>query len=205
MGLTGATRTVTFYVNEGCELEVGDRWSAVSAYFAARGTYDGTAASLTDPVQVDRPRSDSEVGFHAVTVTLDDVTGSDNDTVVETGFYLKRRTQWRRFNVFPESPTPACGVMTGTVLRARGRVMRASWTSNAYRPYPDRRVRLLTSAAHTVEHDVASTIARDRTGSRGWAHFTFRPPYDANYLAHYAGNRRAGHADSGRDYVNCQR
>jgi hypothetical protein len=184
IGLTAPTRTVTFRVGEDCTLEAGDRWSVESAYFRAEGTYDGTAGSLTDAVRVAVPGSDGEAGAHPVVVTLEDITGSDNDIVDSAGLFLKRRTAWRDFNAYPESPTPRCGITTGTLLHARGQLVRASWTSDAY---------------------LEDTRDTGVTDSRGWAVFAFRPPYDANYLAHYGGNSVAGHSDSTRDYVDCTR
>ena len=205
IGLTGVTRTVSFHVHEGCTLEAGDQWSVHSAFFHAEGTYDGTAASLTDEVHLRVPRADSQVGFHRVVVTLEDFTGTENDTVDEAGLFLKRRTALRRFNVYQESPAPACGVRTGTTLHAKGRLIRASWTRHAYLPYQGRLVRLLFSAGHTAEHNLEDNILRsDLTGPRGWARFAFKPGFDANYLAHYGSDPHAGHADSLRDYVNCR-
>ncbi len=205
IGLTAPARTVTFTAADGsgCTFEVGDHWSVDSAYFQAQGTYDGTAASLTDSVHVDVPDSDGEVGYHQVVVRLDDVTGNDNDIVDTTILYLKRRTEWRNFNVYYESPTPACGVITGTTLHGKGQLVRASWTRNAYGPYSDRHVRLLSSPGHTAGHDLEGTVDTDVTNSNGWAYFGFKPRYDATYFAHYGGNSYAGHSDSSRDYVNC--
>lgn len=206
IGLSAVTRTVSFHVHEGCELEVDDHWSVDSAYFHAAGTYDGTATSLTDSVRVRVPRSDSAVGLRAAVVRLDDATGTDNDTVSESGVFLKRRTQLRRFNVYIESPAPRCGVRTGTTLTAKGRLIRASWTAKAYRPYPNATVRLLFSAGNTAEHNLEDNIIRtDVTGPRGWGVFRFKPAFDARYLAHFGGNRSSGHTDSRWDHVNCTR
>lgn len=207
IGLTAPARTVTFTAADGsgCTFEAGDHWSVDSGYFKAKGTYDGTAASLTDSVHVDVPDSNREVGFHRVVVTLDDATGSENDIVDTTGLYLKRRTLWRNFNVYDESPTPACGATTGTTLHGKGQLFRASWTRNAYRPYQDRQVRMLSSPGHTAGHELDGAVDSDVTNSNGRAYFSFKPRYDATYVAHYGGNRYAGHSDSGRDYVNCRR
>lgn len=212
IGLTAPARTVTFYAGDGsgCMFEVGDHWSVDSAYFHAQGTYDGTAGSLADHVHVGVPDSNSEAGSHQVVVTLDDVTGSDNDTSGTQALFLKRRTVWRNFNVYDESPTPACGALTGTTLHGKGQLFRASWTRNSYRPYQDRQVRLLIhpgrgsiSPGHTADDVNDITVDTDVTGSKGWAHFVFKPPYDATYFAHYGGNSHAGHDDSSLDYVNC--
>jgi hypothetical protein len=217
IGLSAPMRTVTFVANDGsgCVLETGDHWSASggahSKYFHAEGTYDGTADSLTDRVRVKVPKSSLEAaGTHRVTVTLDDITGTDNDTSRERSLYLRRRTVWRSFNVFPESPTPACGSLTGTTLQAEGQLFHASWTGHAYRPYKDRKVRLLfnpgngpIAPGHTADDTVDITIANDITNADGWARFTFKPPFDATYFAHFGGNHHAGHSDSAADFVNC--
>jgi len=212
IGLSALTRTVTFHATDGsgCVLEAGDKWSADSAYFHASGTYDGTPGSLTDIVRVKVPDSNSEAGTHLVTVTLDDFTGTDSDTSGTQALFLKRRTVWRDFNVLPESPTPSCGVLDGTTLRAEGQLVRAGWTGNKYRPYKHRQVRLLFNAGsgpvapgHTADDTVDITIATDATNANGWARFTLKPPFDANYWAHYGGNSKAGHSDSRLDFVNC--
>ena len=128
-------------------LEAGDQLVCLAApFFHAEGTYDGTAASLTDEVHLRVPRADSQVGFHRVVVTLEDFTGTENDTVDEAGLFLKRRTALRRFNVYQEFSAPACGVRTGTTLHAKGRLIRALWTRHAYLPYQGRLVRLLFPA-----------------------------------------------------------
>jgi hypothetical protein len=212
IGLSALKRTVTFHVvdGSGCVLEPGDHWSADSAYFHAAGTYDGTVDSLSDLVSVKVPESNSAAGTHLVTVTLVDVTGTDNDTTGEQALFLKRRTVWRNFNVFPESPTPACGVLTGTTLHAKGQLFRAGWTGDKYRPYKHRKARLLISPGngpiapgHTADDTVDITVAKNVTGANGWARFTFKPPFDATYFAHYGGNHHAGHSDSKPDFVNC--
>jgi hypothetical protein len=212
IGLSAPARTITFVAGEGsgCVLEVGDHWSADSAYFHAAGTYDGTAVSLTDRVHVKVPDSNSEAGTHLVTVTLDDVTGSENDTSGTQSLFLKRRTVWRSFNVFHESPTPRCGVISGTTLHAKGQLFRAGWTGNTYRPYRHRQVRLLINPGsgpiapgHTGDDTEDITIATDATNADGWAQFAFKPPFDATYFAHYGGNGHGGHSDSTTDFVNC--
>jgi hypothetical protein len=186
IGLSAVTRTVTFQVHEPeCTLEVGDSWSVHTAYFHAAGTYDGTAASLRDEVRLRVPGANTAVGLHQAVVSLEDSTGTENDTIDEAGLYLKRRTALRKFNVYYESPTPACGVVKGTTLHAKGRLMRASWSRDAYLPYQDRRVQLLFSAGHTAEHNLEDNIiTSDVTGTRGWARIAFKPAFDANYLAH---------------------
>jgi hypothetical protein len=219
IGLSAPMRTVTFVaVGSGCVLEIGDHWSASggahSKYFYAEGTYDGTADSLTDRVRVKVPKSSYQATTHRVTLTLDDITGTDNDTSTvtsgERSLKLKRRTVWRSFNVFPESPTPACGSLTGTTLHAEGQLFRASWTGHAYHPYKDRKVRLLSNPdngpiapGHSADDTGDTTIAKDITNANGWARFTVKPPFDATYFAHYGGNRRAGNSDSAADFVNC--
>jgi hypothetical protein len=212
IGLSPLHRTVTFRVipDSGCVLEPGDHWSANSAYFHAAGTYDGTAASLTDPVSVSVPHSNSAAGTHPVTVTLDDSTGADNDTSETQALFVKRRTVWRDFNVFPESPTPTCGVINGTTVHAKGQLFRVAWTAKRYRPYPDRHVRLLfnpgngpVAPGHTADDTVDITIATDVTGGNGWARFTFKTAFDAKYFAHFGGNKHNGHSDSRLDFVNC--
>jgi hypothetical protein len=212
IGLTAPARTVTFFAGEGsgCEFETGDRWSVDSRYFHAGGTYDGTPASLTERVRVAVPDSNSEAGSHQAVVTLDDVTGSDNDISGTQGLTLKRRTVWRHFNVYHESPTPGCGVNSGSTLHAKGQLFRASWTRNTYRPYQHRHTRLLihpgtgpVSPGHTTDDLNDITVGTDVTGGKGWARFAFKPPYGARYLAHYGGNSRAAHFDSSRDFVNC--
>jgi hypothetical protein len=212
IGLHAPARTVTFVVGEGsgCELETGDHWSATSAYFHAEGTYDGTAASLADRVHVKVPHSNSEAGTQLVTVTLDDITGTDNDTSGTQALFLKRRTVWRNFNVFPESPTPACGGNNGTTVHAEGQLFRVGWTAKTYRPYKHRNVRLLfnpgsgpVAPGHTADDTEDITIATDATGGKGWARFAFKPPFDAKYFAHYGGNRKKGHSDSSPDFLNC--
>jgi hypothetical protein len=212
IGLTAPARTVTFFAGEGsgCVFEPGDHWSVTSPYFHAQGTYDGTPGSLTDSVHVKVPASNSEAGVHLAVVTLDDVTGSDNDTQGTQGLYLKRRTIWRDFNVFRELPTPACGTVTGSTLHAEGQLFRASWTRDTYRPYKHRHVRLLVhpgsgpvAPGHTADDTADITVDTDVTGAKGWARFAFKPPYDAKYFAHYGGNSHAGHSDSSLDFVNC--
>jgi hypothetical protein len=212
IGLSSPARTVTFVANDGsgCEFETGDHWSADSAYFHAEGTYDGTADSLTDRVRVKVPKSNSAAGTHLVTVTLDDATGTENDTSGEQSLFLKRRTVWRNFNAYHESPTPACGVLDGTTLHAKGQLFRAGWTGQTYRPAKHRQVRLLinpgngpVAPGHTADDTVDITIATDSTDANGWARFTFKPPFDAKYFAHYGGTAKAGHSDSKKDFVNC--
>jgi hypothetical protein len=212
IGLSAPERTVTFYAGEGsgCEFEPGDQWSVDSSYFHASGTYDGTPVSLTDLVHVRVPASNSEAGAHLAVVALDDATGSDNDTSGTQGLYLKRRTAWKNFNVYHESPTPSCGVMSGSTLHAKGQLVRASWTKDAYRPYKHRNVRLLihpgsgpVAPGHTADDIEDITIDLDVTGAKGWARFAFKPPYDATYFGHRGATSVAGHSDSGLDFVNC--
>jgi hypothetical protein len=212
IGLSAPARTVTFFAGEGsgCEFEPGDIWSVDTKYFHAGGIYDGTPVSLTERVVVAVPDSNSEVGFHQAVVTLDDVTGSDNDTSGTQGLYLKRRTVWRHFNVYHESPTPACGINKGSTLHAKGQLFRASWTRNTYRPLQHRTARLLIhpgsgpiSPGHTADDIDDITVDIDVTGAKGWARFAFKPPYDATYFAHYGGNSHAAHNDSSLDFVNC--
>lgn len=214
IGLTAPARTVTFYAGEGsvCEFETGDHWTVHSAYFHAEGTYDGTAASLTDEVRVAVPDSNSEAGDQLVVVTLDDVSGSDNDTSGTQALFLKRRTVWRHFNVHDESPTPACGTVNGSTLHAEGQLFRASWTQSDYRPYRGRATRLLINPGngpiapgHTADDIEDITVDIDVTGAKGWARFSFKPPFDATYYAHYGANQTAGHSDSSKDFVNCAR
>ena len=207
VGLTAPARTVTFRAGEDCTLQAGDDWSVTSNYFTAAGTFDGTPASLTDAVTVAVPGSDAEVGSHPVTVTLEDSTNDENDVVEQNQVRLIRRSYWRGFNVFPESPAPQCGSTTGTVMHGRGQYLYASWTRQAYRPYAGRNVRLLSNVAPGVDHEPDNLEENTRdtavTSSTGWASFTFRPPNDAHYAAHYGGTSGVAHADSGLDYVNC--
>ncbi len=211
IGLSRTTRTVTFRVVEesACELESGDKWSVHSPYFHAEGTYDGTAASLTDSVRVAVPNSDSEAGDGSATVTLEDVTGSDNDFSFAQALTLKRRTEWRNFNVFYESPVPKCRPLNGSSMGARGQLFRASWTADKYRPYAGRSVRLLRNPGgpfgpgHTADDLADITIDTGVTDSQGWGRFVFNPPFDATYVAHYGGNGVSAHFDSAPDFVNC--
>jgi hypothetical protein len=206
VGLSPVTRTVTFSVGEGCTIDVGDQWSVTSPYFRAQGTYDGTPASLAVPVRIGVPRSDREVGGHPVALTLSDSTGGGNDVQADSGMFLKRRTELRRFNVYRESPVPRCGTVNGSTVRARARLMRASWTQRAYVPYRNRPVDLLFSAGRTTEHNLEDNVVRtDLTGPRGWAGFTFRPGFDANYQAHHGTNGASAHSDSRRDFLHCRR
>jgi HYR domain len=211
IGNSAPTRTVTFTASDGsgCSFEPGDRWSVDSHYFHAAGTYDGTAGSLQQAVTVSLPGSDLEVGTHEVTATLHDVSG--NTTISENSVTLKRRTNWRSLNVYPESPTPACGTVRGDTLHGKGQLMRASWSRKTYLPFRDRTVRLLDHPAfqpvtpgHTADDIDDITVDLAVTDSQGWARFTFKPPFDAMYFAHYGGNSHNGHSDSTPpDLVDC--
>jgi hypothetical protein len=206
VGLRAVTRTVTFSPGEGCVLDVGDAWAVGTPYFTAGGTYDGSPASLTAPVRVGVPRSDRAAGAHPAVVTLTDSNGAGNDVTAEAGITLKRRTALRRFDVWRESPAPRCGVVSGTLLHARARLVRASWTRRDYGPLPGREVALLGSPGHTAEHDLENgVVATRRTGPHGWAVFAFRPGFDATYEAHRGATGTSSHADSGRDFVDCHR
>jgi hypothetical protein len=206
VGLRPVTRTVTFSPGEGCALDVGDGWAVGTAYFTATGTYDGSPASLTAPVRIGVPRRDRAAGPHPAVLTLTDGTGAGGDVTVDAGVVLKRRTELRRFDVWRESPAPRCGVVTGTLLHARSRLLRASWTRREYVPFAHRPVSLLFSPGHTAGHDLENDVlATSRTGPRGWARFSFRPGFDATYQAHHGANGTSSHADSGRDFVDCSR
>jgi hypothetical protein len=206
VGLRAVTRTVTFSPGEGCLLDVGDGWAVSTPYFTASGRYDGTVTSLSAPVRVAVPRSDRAAGPHPAVVTLTDVTAAGADVTVEAGIVLKRRTELRRFNVWRESPAPRCGVVRGTLLHARSRLVRASWTRRAYGPVGGRPVSLLFSPGHTDVHDLEDgVVATRRTGPRGWALFSFRPGFDATYEAHHGATGASSHADSRRDFVDCSR
>lgn len=159
-----------------------------------------TKSSTSRPM-IRAPRSCTPRGCGAA---LADVSGSDNDITETNTVLLKRRTEWRDFNVYYESPTPRCGAVSGTPLHGTGRIVRASWTGNAYLPYPGRQVRLVFSPGHAGGDDIADvTIDTTVTNSSGVAHFDFRPPGDRTYFAHYGGNSVAAHDDSSGDHVNC--
>ena len=197
-------------------LEIGDHWSVFGGpnrtrnhAFLAEGTYDGTAASLTDRVRVKVPTSTYSAAGR-VSMTLDDITGTDNDIISSRCLNIKRRTAWRDFNVFPESPTPACGSLTGTTLHAEARLFHVVWSANTYHQYKDRKVRLLfkpgngpIAPGHTADDTGDITIAKDVTNANGWARFTFKPQSAGTYFVHYGGNGRAGNSDSAVDFVNC--
>jgi hypothetical protein len=218
IGLKAPMRTVTFVTRDGlgCVLEIGDHWSASagphSKYFLAEGTYDGTSESLTDRVRVKLPETNHQrtAGVH---MTLDDITGTDNDTRhvrAPGGLIFKQRTEWRGFNVFPESPTPACGSLTGTTLHAKAQIFHASWSGHAYHQYKDHKVRLMfkpgngpIAPGHTAYDPGVITIAKAVTNAHGWAHFSFKPPSAGTYFAHYGGNYWDGISDSAVDFVNC--
>lgn len=211
IGNTAPARTVTFTAADGsgCAFEPGDHWSVDSDYFQAAGTYDGTSGSLEDVVRVSLPLSDSEVGVHPVALTFVDISGGT--TIGEQmSLTLKRRTNWRSVNVYPESPTPACGTVRGDTLHAKAQLMRASWSRKTYVPFPGRFVRLLDhpgdvpfAPAHTTDDIDDITVDRGTTDSEGWAQFSFKPPFDARYIAHYGGSSNNGHSDSTPDIVNC--
>jgi hypothetical protein len=206
VGLTAVTRTVTFSPGEGCSLDVGDTWAVRTPYFTAGGTYDGSPASLAAPVRVGVPRSDRAAGAHPAVVTLTDSTGGGNDVTAEAGITLKRRTALRRFDVWRESPTPRCGGVQGTVLHARSRLVRASWTRRDYGPFAGRPVALFFSPGHSAEHNLEDDVlVTRRTGPRGWAVFSFRPGFDATYQTHHGATGASSHADSARDFVHCSR
>ena len=213
IGLKAPMRTVTFVTaGSGCVLEIGDHWSVFGGpnrtrnhAFLAEGTYDGTAASLTDRVRVKVPTATYSAAGR-VRMTLDDITGADNDIISSRSIRIKRRTAWRGFNVFPESPTPACGSLTGTTLHAEGRLFHVVWSANTYHQYKDRKVRLMFKPGNgpiAPGQTGAITIAKDVTNANGWARFTFKPQSAGTYFVHYGGNGRAGNSDSPVDFVNC--
>ena len=204
IGLSPVRRTVTFTAAQGsgCTFEPGDRWSVSSAWFTARGTYDGSPASLTAGVTVPVPGSSADARTWPVVVALDDATGTDADVVDSADVRLLRRTTWSGAGVGPETPLPTCRT---TVLHAQGRLLRASWSAREYRPYAGRPVVLLWSAGHTVVHDLErDDLIAGTTDADGWARWSVRPPAPATWFVHTAATGTAAHSDSGTDFVDCR-
>ena len=150
VGLSEPSRLVTILAPPGCEFEEGDRWQVFNGYFSASGTVDAAEAGDTqdsDLINVEVPASNTVAGQEIATrlrVNEHDTSAAweVDKTSSISPFTILRRTLFKsgstdnRVNFFPEP------YECGEVTHGTGKLLRASWSADAYFGYAGRTVRM---------------------------------------------------------------
>lgn len=149
VGLSEAARTVTILTPPGCTFDEGDRWQVFNGYFSASGYItageDGDTSD-SDSILVEVPSSNTVAGADITTRLRVNFTGTGSGYEVDKSssiapLNLLRRTEFKSgstANKINASPEP---YVCGTVEHGTGKLIRASWSADAYLGYGGRFVR----------------------------------------------------------------
>jgi hypothetical protein len=132
-----------------------------------------------------------DAGAHDVTASATDGAAVTNEVPLTDGIVLKRRTSWRGVGASPE---PA---VKGEAITVTGKLVRASWESDAYAGYRGRQVQVQfkpVGGSYTTKKTVQTT-----TG--GTVRTTVKASATGSWRLSYGGNDTSGPAVSAGDTV----